>query len=41
RHNLNLSQHLARLGRKSLWFSNSVVLHYIVIGLFLIIKHYH
>nr|WP_249530754.1 IS1 family transposase [Escherichia coli] len=28
RHNLNLRQHLARLGRKSLSFSKSVELHY-------------
>ena len=27
RHNLNLRQHLARLGRKSLSFSKSVALH--------------
>ncbi|MDK5121723.1 IS1 family transposase, partial [Enterobacter hormaechei] len=27
RHNLNLRQHLARLGRKSLSFSKSVELH--------------
>ncbi|MBJ1926946.1 IS1 family transposase, partial [Escherichia coli] len=35
RHNLNLRQHLARLGRKSLSFSKSVELHDKVIG------HYH
>ncbi|EIQ15318.1 putative transposase [Shigella flexneri CCH060] len=33
RHNLNLRQHLARLGRKSLSFSKSVELHDKVIGL--------
>ncbi|OEM51560.1 IS1 family transposase, partial [Escherichia coli] len=32
RHNLNLSQHLARLGRKSLSFSKSVERHDKVIG---------
>ena len=32
RHNLNLRQHLARLGRKSLSFSKSVELHDKVIG---------
>ncbi|PZM57259.1 IS1 family transposase, partial [Shigella flexneri] len=32
RHNLNLSQHLARLGRKSLSFSKAVELHDKVIG---------
>ncbi|KYC19403.1 IS1 transposase orfB [Enterobacter hormaechei] len=40
RHNLNLRQHLARLGRKSLSFSKSVELHYKVIGHYLNIKHY-
>ncbi|TXR37926.1 IS1 family transposase, partial [Escherichia coli] len=43
RHNLNLRQHLARLGRlgrKSLSFSKSVVLHDKVIGHYLNIKHY-
>ena len=40
RHNLNLRQHLARLGRKSLSFSNSEELHDIVIGHYLNIKHY-
>ncbi|WP_224085384.1 IS1 family transposase, partial [Enterobacter cloacae] len=30
RHNLNLRQHLARLGRKSLSFSKSVELHGVV-----------
>ncbi|KAA2001329.1 hypothetical protein EA223_28750, partial [Escherichia coli] len=35
RHNLNLRQHLARLGRKLLSFSKSVELHDKVIG------HYH
>ncbi|HAI1822738.1 TPA: IS1-like element IS1B family transposase, partial [Escherichia coli] len=40
RHNLNLRQHLARLGRKSLSFSKSVELHDKVIGHYLNIKHY-
>ncbi|WP_075050171.1 IS1 family transposase, partial [Shigella sonnei] len=40
RHNLNLRQHLARLGRKSLSFSKSVELHDKVIGYYLNIKHY-
>lgn len=40
RHNLNLRQHLARLGRKSLSFSKSVELHDKVIGHYLTIKHY-
>ncbi len=40
RHNLNLRQHLARLGRKLLSFSNSVELHDKVIGLYLNIKLY-
>ncbi|OCD44496.1 transposase [Shigella sonnei] len=40
RHNLNLRQHLARLGRKSLSFSKSVELHDKVIGHYLSIKHY-
>ncbi|XNM44961.1 IS1 family transposase [Escherichia coli] len=41
RHNLNLRQHLARLGRKSLSFSRkSVELHDKVIGHYLNIKHY-
>ncbi|UXG00341.1 IS1 family transposase [Shigella sonnei] len=40
RHNLNLRQHLARLGRKSLSFSKSVELHDKVIGHYLQIKHY-
>ena len=40
RHNLNLRQHLARLGRKSLSFSKSVELHDNVIGHYLNIKHY-
>ncbi len=40
RHNLNLRQHLARLGRKSLSFSKSVELHAKVIGHYLNIKHY-
>ncbi|MDG5506543.1 IS1 family transposase, partial [Escherichia coli] len=35
RHNLNLRQHLARLGRKSLSFSKSVELHDKVIGHYL------
>ncbi|WP_371412498.1 IS1 family transposase [Shigella sp. SHS-1] len=39
-HNLNLRQHLARLGRKSLSFSKSVELHDKVIGHYLNIKHY-
>ncbi|AYS63138.1 IS1 transposase (plasmid) [Salmonella enterica subsp. enterica serovar Typhi] len=40
RHNLNLRQHLARQGRKSLSFSKSVELHDKVIGHYLTIKHY-
>jgi insertion element IS1 protein InsB len=40
RHNLNLRQNLARLGRKSLSFSKSVELHDKVIGHYLNIKHY-
>ncbi|EPY8663654.1 IS1-like element IS1X3 family transposase, partial [Escherichia coli] len=40
RHNQNLRQHLARLGRKSLSFSKSVELHDKVIGHYLNIKHY-
>ena len=40
RHNLNLRQHLARLGRKSLSFSKSVERHEKVIGHYLNIKHY-
>ncbi|MBW9520675.1 hypothetical protein FHA62_14840 [Escherichia coli] len=40
RHNLNLRQHLARLGRKSLSFSKSVELHDKVIGHYLNIKRY-
>ncbi len=40
RHNLNLRQHLARLGRKSLSFSKSVKQHDKVIGHYLNIKHY-
>ncbi|EFH7639372.1 hypothetical protein GJ327_15255 [Escherichia coli] len=40
RHNLNLRQHLARLGRKSLSFSKSMELHDKVIGHYLNIKHY-
>ncbi|EIA8128150.1 IS1-like element IS1D family transposase, partial [Escherichia coli] len=40
RYNLNLRQHLARLGRKSLSFSKSVELHDKVIGHYLNIKHY-
>ncbi|PJD82942.1 hypothetical protein B9Q30_16720 [Enterobacter hormaechei] len=39
-HNLNLRQHLARLGRKSLSFSKSVELHDKVIGHYLTINHY-
>ncbi|MCD1394790.1 IS1 family transposase, partial [Enterobacter cloacae] len=41
RHNLNLRQHLSRLGRKSLSFSKSVELHDKVVGHYLNIKHYH
>ncbi|HDT0052808.1 TPA: IS1 family transposase, partial [Escherichia coli] len=37
---VNLRQHLARLGRKSLSFSKSVELHDKVIGHYLNIKHY-
>ncbi|WP_329817682.1 IS1 family transposase, partial [Escherichia coli] len=37
---MNLRQHLARLGRKSLSFSKSVELHDKVIGHYLNIKHY-
>ncbi|EEV7277815.1 IS1 family transposase, partial [Escherichia coli] len=40
RHNLNLRQHLARPGRKSLSFSKSVELHDKDIGHYLNIKHY-
>ncbi len=40
RHNLNLRQHLARLGRKSLSFSKSVELHGKVIGHYLTINYY-
>ncbi|PPW91936.1 hypothetical protein C5P15_27375 [Escherichia coli] len=40
RHNLNLRQHLARLGRKSLSFSKSVELHDKVIGHYLNIKRH-
>ena len=40
RHNLNLRQHLARLGRKLLSFSKSVELHDKVIGHYLNIQHY-
>ncbi|MCU9643837.1 IS1 family transposase, partial [Escherichia coli] len=40
RHNLNLRQRLARLGRKSLSFSKAVELHDKVIGHYLNIKHY-
>ncbi|WP_252965676.1 IS1 family transposase, partial [Shigella sonnei] len=40
RHNLNLRQHLARLGRKALSVSKSVELHDKVIGHYLNIKHY-
>ncbi len=40
RHHLNLRQHLARLGRKSLSFSKSVELHDKVIGYYLTISHY-
>ncbi|WP_249516485.1 IS1 family transposase, partial [Escherichia coli] len=38
--NLNLRQHLARLGRKSLSFSKSVEQHDKVIGHYLNIKRY-
>ncbi|HCD2062529.1 TPA: IS1 family transposase, partial [Serratia marcescens] len=40
RHNLNLRQHLARLGRRSLSFSKSMELHDKVIEHYLNIKHY-
>ncbi|EID2724134.1 IS1 family transposase, partial [Escherichia coli] len=40
RHNLNLRQHLARLGRKSLSFTNSVELQDKAIGHYMNIKHY-
>ncbi len=40
RHNLNLRQHTARLGRKSLSLTKSVELHDKVIGHYLNIKHY-
>ncbi|RXY47158.1 IS1 family transposase, partial [Klebsiella pneumoniae] len=40
RHNQKLRQHLARLGRKSLSFSNSVELHDKDIEHYLNIKHY-
>ena len=40
RHNLNLRQHLARPGRKSLSFSKSVELHDKVIGYYMTINHY-
>ncbi|MDO2078453.1 IS1 family transposase, partial [Escherichia coli] len=40
RRNLNLRQHLARLGRKSLTYLNMVELHDRVIGHYLNIKHY-
>ncbi|MFL1867555.1 IS1 family transposase, partial [Escherichia coli] len=36
---LNLRQHLARLGRKSLQYSKSVELHDMVIGHYLNITH--
>ncbi len=39
-HNLNLRQHLERLGRKSLSFSQSVELHDKVIGYYMTINHY-
>ncbi|MRG17878.1 hypothetical protein GII96_02970, partial [Escherichia coli] len=38
---LNLRQHLARLGRKSLSFSKSVELHDKVIGNYLNLTHSH
>ncbi|MBJ6531544.1 IS1 family transposase, partial [Enterobacter hormaechei] len=40
RHKLNLRQHLARVGRKSLSLTKSVELHDKVIGHYLNIKHY-
>ncbi|WP_332129042.1 IS1 family transposase, partial [Escherichia coli] len=40
RYNMYLRQHLARLGRKLLSFSNSEELHDKVIGHYLNIKHY-
>ncbi|MFW0932155.1 IS1 family transposase, partial [Cronobacter sakazakii] len=40
RHSLNMTQRLARLGRKSLSFSRAVELHDKVIGHYLNIKHY-
>ncbi|MDO1801507.1 IS1 family transposase, partial [Escherichia coli] len=40
RHNLNLRQHLGRLGRRALSFSKAVELHEEVIGHYLNIKHY-
>ncbi|KJN50922.1 transposase [Enterobacter hormaechei subsp. xiangfangensis] len=40
RHNLNLRQHQAKLGRKSPSFSRSVELHDKVIGHYLVINHY-
>ncbi len=40
RHNLNLRQHLARLGRKSLSFSKSVELHDKVIGHYLNLRQH-
>ncbi|PQM83360.1 IS1 family transposase, partial [Shigella flexneri] len=40
RHNLNLIQHLASLGRNSLSFSKSVAQHDKVIGHYLNIKHF-
>ncbi len=40
RHNLNLREHLARLGQKSLSFSKSVELHDKVIGHYLNITYY-
>ena len=40
RHNLNLRQHLASLGRKSQSLSNSVKLHDKVIGHYMTINYY-
>ncbi|MGJ0639362.1 IS1 family transposase, partial [Xenorhabdus bovienii] len=40
RHNLNLRQHLARLTRKTLFFSKSIEIHDRVIGYYLNIHHY-
>ncbi len=40
RHNLNLRQYIARLGRKTLSFSKWVELHDKVIGYYMTLKHY-